>query len=259
MKNRDWNMAIEDREDNSALMNSEVFRNYIKIAARQEQLDLEEENQKKFHKETDEIVSKVYDAQDKSKVPEPIIENLPYDGDDYQEHKQRAEKARSKGDSVYDEFYPDYKVYNNKKNKKASIEDEVMRVLAELEEAEEKETSEPKETKSTSDKPVEHKPTNTDEYKESGAGDSKYLDIGLTSETLRDMSSGIDYCGDSIPGTHDIDLKKTPKQIKEPETKIEKVDDKEKKDEKELDEAEKDLGLDKDAVYIISKMIRRGQ
>lgn len=244
MKNRDWNSAFQDdiEQDWKAAMSSEVFRNFVKIALSEEQKKTEEENKKKFRKDTDSIMKDVEKAEDDSKVPCPIIENFPYDGDDYQEHKQRAEKARNNGDSVYDEFYDDMKVYHKKSNYDAD-KDIIRRAEEELEIAKmiyamAQDNSDEEET--TTEAPKQSHKNVDDLYGESGAGESDFIDLGLTEETLRELSSGIDYAGDAIPSTHDID--------------IEKKDDKE----EELDEAEKELGLDKSALYILHKMTKRG-
>ena len=240
MKNRDWNSAFQDdiEQDWKAAMSSEVFRNFVKIALSEEQKEIEEENKKKFRKDTDDIMNKVEKAEDDSEVPCPIIENFPYDGDDYQEHKQRAEKARDSGKSVYDEFYDDMKVYNKKSYnerdeiiRKAEEEFNIANLICSF--AQEEPAEEPSEQ-------AEEPSDNVDDLYDTGAGESSYIDIGLTSETLRELSSGIDYAGDAIPSTHDID-----------------IEDKEDKEE-ELDAAEKELGLDKSALYILHKMTKRG-
>jgi len=280
MKNKEWNTAFHDdiEQDWKAAMSSEVFRNFLKIAATEEQKEIEEKNKKKFKKDTDDIMKVVDKAEDDSKVPCPIIQNLPYDGDDFQEHVKRTEKGREKG-SVYDEFYSDLKVYH----KSASSDDEIIsQAQAELaairlirslgsdeeseETEEESEDTEAEKTESPETKPIKPatEPTtkaapkapkaksySDSELYETDAGGSSHIDLGLTSETLRELSSGIDYAGDAIPGTHDIDIKKAKPESKKP-------DNKEDANKKELDSAEKDLGLDKSASYILSKIIRRG-
>ena len=142
---KDWTAAIIGGEDWAAAMDSEIFRNYALIskaneerelaeimddikkkAASEEQLKLEEANKKKFEKDTKEVMKDVIDSENNSRVPTPIIPNLPYG--DYQEHiKARRESPNVDESGSYYAFFPDYRV----KQKAASEFDFLKQALDE--------------------------------------------------------------------------------------------------------------------------------
>lgn len=87
-----------------------------------------------------------------------------------------------------------------------------------------------------------------DNLYETGAGESSYIDIGITSETEKLISDGIDYVKYDI-----VEVKKE----KAPENKKEDVVDKPEEDTEEIKTAERELGLDKNAFYIYRKMMAK--
>jgi len=261
--------AIIGNEDWKAAISSEVFRGYLAItlakeaeeeriekeAATEAQKKLEEENKAKFKKDTNAIMGKVEKAEDASDVPQPIIPNLPYDGDTYQEHVKRtfeSEKRTERGS--YDEFFPDYKVYHHAAG---DIEEIVKMALDEaieninLEKAPEagqeavvenedivepvKEQAAMPEKENQIPKAAPKKVDQGGDLYHTNAGESKFFDVGLTDKTENSME--IDYVEKPAMETKPVAIKKSDDEIKE---------------------AEKSLGLDKNAFYIFNKMRKNG-
>jgi len=87
-----------------------------------------------------------------------------------------------------------------------------------------------------------------DDYN-TGAGESDFIDIGVTSETMAEMEKGIDYA--------DAPVETAPESEENlGEAVVEVMDVYNKDKEEELDEIEKKLGLDLNEAYLISKILR---
>lgn len=209
MAQLEWNSvyAYVD-EDWNAAMSSEVFRNYIKITQATEQ-------RTKLMKESAVDAQKqLEDENDDKKKLEPVKSNLPYG--DYQEHvkatqasyedellvKQALDELLGEQDNI-DEIDNDVDIVepsiDNKNNDYSFSQDE-----------------------------------NSDCYDVSGIGESKYIDVGITSETEKLLENGIDYQSDSLS--------------------YQKNDDAEMLTLEEIEAAEKFLGLNKNAFYILSQL-----
>ena len=87
VKDKDWNAALIGDEDWKATMGSEVFRNFAKATlaeeAKEERLKKEADaNRPKEIKTMEDVIALVKEAS----PPNPIMQNLQYDGKTYQEH-----------------------------------------------------------------------------------------------------------------------------------------------------------------------------
>ncbi len=285
---KDWTAAIIGGEDWKAAMNSEVFRNFVLIseanekrelaeimedikkqAASEEQLKLEEENKKKFEKDTKEVMKDVIDAENNSRVPTPIIQNLPYG--DYQEHvKTRQESPNVDESGSYYAFFPDYRVKQKAASEFEFLKQALDETVTEEDDAEESNDEVPDEVEVPYEEqikedvekierdtpediekhvtkeietffphkvPEEFKKTHEKGkskslYDNTGAGKSDHIYIGITNETEKLMNDG--FMGKQ---------KKAPKAKKEPEITKEQIL-----------EARAVLGLNKNARYILSQL-----
>ncbi len=159
-------------------------------------------------------------------LPPPVFPDF---NDELRKEAQESESSESANDSAEDSNDEDNYDYEEKD------EDD-----SEPEEKEEKESA----PKSTPTAPKAKSNDNEDLY-DTGAGDSSHIDIGITTETEKMMLDGIDYV------KYDAVSIKTDK--KAPAVKKEKSSD----EDDETKEAEKDLGLDKNAFYIYRKMMAK--
>ena len=217
---------------------------------------LEEANKKKFKKDTDNIMNKVEKAEDASKVPEPIIPNLPYDGDTYQEHVERVHDANEKGKNTYKEFYPDYKVYHKGEEEVDLLKIALDEILSNA--PEEKPTQDETTptiqptTPKTEHKPAKSDTVNYDKLYNTGAGAKSSVEVGMTKETERLMDAGIDYVDTGKATPKAVPVKEVVAPIKEDA--IEEFKPEQTEPVNEIKEAEVALGLDKNIFYILRKM-----
>jgi hypothetical protein len=87
VKYLDWNAALSGDEDYQATMGSEVFRSFAQRVLAEER----QEEQIKKKAESNKVaevtcVEDLYNLIKESSVPNPIMQNLPYDGRTHQEH-----------------------------------------------------------------------------------------------------------------------------------------------------------------------------
>jgi len=89
-------------------------------------------------------------------------------------------------------------------------------------------------------------------YGETGAGESKFIDTGLTTETLNEVEGPIDYADDEPY----FNASKSSNQT-EAITHVMDTYKEEESKEEELEEVEKNLGLDTNVAYQFSQLIKR--
>jgi len=199
-----------------------------------EQKKTEEENKKKFDKDSNDIMGKVNDYDDHSKEKAPIMPNFPYDRFDYQEKAKNVLESREDGQRSFPEYG------HGKKSEAEFIYDMLNKVAEEVAAEAPVEETEVEEVETEEKAPAKSAPKQTsctELYKDTDAGNSKYFDVGLSSETAKLMEKGIDYMGT-----------KTEKAAPKSEEPAEKTE------EAEVAEAEVALGLDKNIFYILRKM-----
>ena len=251
-KNPDWNEALSYNEDNNALNSSEVFCNYVKIVEAKDKflvplnlststlISQDYVNAAKEERDSFEPASREWRAFNSfvKKLQERLAR---------QEELDRPAKVMA---SLTVPESTDFDYSSLFKNAEDEMAEELVKDAPEPEEPEEKEETEPKSEKTEKAKPSNSSECNYKELYETGAGDSKFLDIGLTSETEKLMENGIDYMDSASTSTPSVPKKETIKE----ETKTEEPKEEEQEEKDEIVEAEKALGLDLNIFYILRKM-----
>lgn len=239
-KTPSWNTALEGNEDWKAATSSEVFCNYVKIVEakpkflvplnlststliNQDYIDAAKAERDSFEPATREWVAF-------NSFVKKLQERL-----DRQEEMDRPIKKTIASLTVPESTDFDY---------------DAMLKCAEAEAKTEKEESK-------SEMPDEETPhdafveCNYKELYETGAGESSFIDIGLTNETEKLMEDGIDYV--DVDTSSSAPAKEVIKE--EPKAEGAETPDEKKLEEKdEIVEAEKALGLDLNVFYILRKM-----
>jgi len=210
MKNPDWNSAFLGNEDNNALMSSEVFCNYLKA-----ELSKQDEEDKE-------------DDPEASKVPQPLMRNK-----DYVKAQAEDEAILMALAQAEDEVIAEIDLEGD-----SEIDEKLLGELDdELDEAE-------------AEAGASNFELNDGNPYETTAGESKFIEIGLSNETARELEDGIDYADDEpyFNARQDSTSDNSP-EIVENVKEVMAVYHNE-----ELIKAEKALGLNYNVAYQLSKL-----
>jgi len=204
IQNPEWNMAIEGDEDWKAATSSEIFRSFIQMAINKEGIFAKEDEEKEDESEG---------------VPQPLMRNNDYnsasENDFLDELIAEAQANTEEVDDINEDI-----IDTNDDGLVDDIDDNFDV------EAVDPPSSLPSDYSSSS---------SSNEY-ETGAGDSEFIDIGLTDETMKDIESDGVMSGSSTdaPAIREVmDVYH----------------------EEEIADAEQELGLDSNAAYIFGKGI----
>jgi len=192
-KNPDWNSALSENNDfDIAMSSSEVFRNFAKMAINKEGVFAEDDE--------DEC---------EEGVKQPLKQNK-----DYMETKS------------YEDYLDLLIIKAEAEADEDEIEDEVVDIDEEV-----IDTDSDGELDQDFGLDIKSPVSSSSNEYETGAGDSKYLDIGLSDKTMNDMKN------DGV-------MSETYSAVKEVMNTY---------NEEELSEAEDDLGLNSNAAYVFGK------